>query len=150
MSRATVVRQVCSLKTPRHQILTGNFHEYAQRELTDGWTKMHNWCRRLHRSARGVSVFGRSGRGCVPSGGCPKSKVSVFVSKRVGFAPLTPVSKRFSTPGLFFALSFEPRKSRRRIPLSRNNLRSASNSIPCLASRTDTPQNGALRSSRPV
>jgi hypothetical protein len=96
MSRATVVRRVCSLKTPRHQILTGNFHEYAQRELTDGWTKSHNWCRRLHRSARGVSVFAQSSRGWFRPGFPRISNVSVFVSKRVVFAPifLTPLGRQ--------------------------------------------------------
>jgi hypothetical protein len=103
-----VVRRVCSLKTPRHQILTGNFHEYAKRELTDGWRKRHNWCRRLHRSARGVSVFAQSGRGWFRSGFPRITNVSVFVSKRVGFAPLKPRCRNQFDPGVFLCAHQRP------------------------------------------
>ncbi len=63
--------------------------------------------------------------------------ISVMISRQFKSGPRhrTPAPNPFRPRGYFFSLSFEPRKTRRPIPLSRNNLRSASDWVLCLWSQ---------------
>ncbi len=80
----------------------------------------------------------------------PGSSIAIVSRHRTfgSWRTQTPVSKHFSTPGLFFALNFEPRQTRRPIPLSRNNLRGAWPSVPSLLPQTETRRSGPLGTSR--